>query len=126
MDYPAREGRPQCHPQDGSVQTYRGHHVLRTLMRARFSPMHSTGPGLPLHRLLRTAPCTSTVRACFVRGPCTMATRDALKQRGQELSRGVKRVGRLLTPAPVAPVWLLMSVVLSLVLSQIASGKVFE
>ena len=43
MDYPAREGQHKAHPQDASVQTYRGHHVLRTLMRARFSPMHSTG-----------------------------------------------------------------------------------
>ena len=43
MDYPARNGHPKAHPQDAAVQTYRGHHVLRTLMRARFSPMHSTG-----------------------------------------------------------------------------------
>ena len=43
MDYPARDGHPKAHPQDAALQTYRGHHVLRTLMRARFSPMHSTG-----------------------------------------------------------------------------------
>ena len=41
MDYPG-QAKPKRHPQDASVQTYRGHHVLRTLMRARFSPAHST------------------------------------------------------------------------------------
>lgn len=31
------------HPQDCSLQTYRGHTVLETLIRAYFSPEHSTG-----------------------------------------------------------------------------------
>ncbi|KAI8471807.1 MAG: hypothetical protein J3K34DRAFT_467842, partial [Monoraphidium minutum] len=31
------------HPHDASVQVYRGHRVLQTLIRAYFSPVHSTG-----------------------------------------------------------------------------------
>ena len=31
------------HPHDTSLQTYRGHRVLQTLVRAYFSPAHSTG-----------------------------------------------------------------------------------
>ena len=31
------------HPHDVSVQTFRGHKVLQTLIRAYFSPAHSTG-----------------------------------------------------------------------------------
>ena len=31
------------HPHDISVQTFRGHKVLQTLIRAYFSPAHSTG-----------------------------------------------------------------------------------
>ena len=42
MNYPGR-GRDVKHPQDMSVMTYRGHTVLRTLMRAYFSPPHTTG-----------------------------------------------------------------------------------
>jgi len=30
------------HPADVSLMTYRGHHVLKTLIRAYFSPAHST------------------------------------------------------------------------------------
>ncbi|XP_031373573.1 LEC14B protein isoform X2 [Punica granatum] len=42
MDY---HGRAQHlkHPNDQSVTTYRGHSVLRTLIRCYFSPEHSTG-----------------------------------------------------------------------------------
>ncbi|KAI3879600.1 hypothetical protein MKX03_017598 [Papaver bracteatum] len=45
MQYPvgpvlARKAR---HPYDQSVSTYRGHSVLRTLIRCYFSPLHSTG-----------------------------------------------------------------------------------
>ena len=40
-DYPAREYMVK-HPQDNSLMTYRGHHVLATLIRAYFSPLHST------------------------------------------------------------------------------------
>jgi len=32
-----------AHPDDCSVMTYRGHSVLRTLIRCHFSPMETTG-----------------------------------------------------------------------------------
>ena len=41
-DFPAR-GYVVPHPHDCSVQAYRGHSVLQTLIRAYFSPAHSTG-----------------------------------------------------------------------------------
>ena len=41
-DFPAR-GYIVPHPHDVSVQTFRGHSVLQTLIRAYFSPAHSTG-----------------------------------------------------------------------------------
>ncbi|KAK9810228.1 hypothetical protein WJX72_007006 [[Myrmecia] bisecta] len=41
-EYPARS-RPIRHPHDHSIMTYRGHAVLHTLIRAYFSPVHSTG-----------------------------------------------------------------------------------
>lgn len=34
-----------AHPKDCSVMTYRGHSVLRTLIRCHFSPRESTGQG---------------------------------------------------------------------------------
>ncbi|GBF87871.1 hypothetical protein Rsub_00583 [Raphidocelis subcapitata] len=40
--YPA-SGYEVAHPYDSSIQTYRGHRVLQTLIRAYFSPAHSTG-----------------------------------------------------------------------------------
>lgn len=39
--YPARNHLIK-HPQDNSLMTYRGHKVLATLIRAYFSPMHTT------------------------------------------------------------------------------------
>jgi WD repeat-containing protein 23 len=42
MDYPP-QARELKHPGDQSVATYRGHSVLRTLIRCYFSPAHSTG-----------------------------------------------------------------------------------
>ena len=39
--YPARNHLIK-HPQDNSLMTYRGHKVLTTLIRAYFSPMHTT------------------------------------------------------------------------------------
>lgn len=42
MAYP-REDRYLRHPNDQSLATYRGHSVLRTLIRCYFSPEHSTG-----------------------------------------------------------------------------------
>ncbi|KAK9796237.1 hypothetical protein WJX73_006957 [Symbiochloris irregularis] len=42
MNYPGR-GLDVRHPMDCSVMTYHGHSVLRTLMRAYFSPAHTTG-----------------------------------------------------------------------------------
>ncbi|KAI4365671.1 hypothetical protein MLD38_021636 [Melastoma candidum] len=42
MDYPPR-ARELKHPRDQSVATYKGHSVLRTLIRCYFSPAHSTG-----------------------------------------------------------------------------------
>ncbi|GAB4851207.1 hypothetical protein Ancab_030501 [Ancistrocladus abbreviatus] len=42
MDYPARLIEEK-HPQDQSLATYRGHSVLRTLIRCYFSPAYSTG-----------------------------------------------------------------------------------
>ncbi|XP_058076528.1 LEC14B protein-like isoform X2 [Magnolia sinica] len=42
MDYPASE-RHRKHPSDQSLATYRGHSVLRTLIRCYFSPEYSTG-----------------------------------------------------------------------------------
>ncbi len=41
-DFPAR-GYIVPHPHDVSVQAFRGHSVLQTLIRAYFSPAHSTG-----------------------------------------------------------------------------------
>ncbi|KAK8718059.1 hypothetical protein V6N13_045305 [Hibiscus sabdariffa] len=42
MDYPP-EARDLKHPCDQSVATYKGHSVLRTLIRCYFSPEYSTG-----------------------------------------------------------------------------------
>ncbi|KAA8527513.1 hypothetical protein F0562_034772 [Nyssa sinensis] len=42
MDYPT-EARNLRHPNDQSLATYRGHEVLRTLIRCYFSPAYSTG-----------------------------------------------------------------------------------
>nr|XP_043637322.1 LEC14B protein [Erigeron canadensis] len=42
MDYPLR-ARDVKHPNDQSVSTYKGHSVLRTLIRCYFSPEYSTG-----------------------------------------------------------------------------------
>ena len=42
MPYPGRELDIK-HPHDVSVQTLRGHFVSTTLIRAYWSPMHSTG-----------------------------------------------------------------------------------
>uniref|UniRef100_A0A5B6YVN8 LEC14B homolog n=1 Tax=Davidia involucrata TaxID=16924 RepID=A0A5B6YVN8_DAVIN len=42
MDYPA-EARNLRHPRDQSLATYKGHEVLRTLIRCYFSPVYSTG-----------------------------------------------------------------------------------
>ncbi|XP_074368338.1 LEC14B protein-like [Apium graveolens] len=42
MDYPP-QAREIKHPYDQSVATYKGHSVLRTLIRCYFSPAHSTG-----------------------------------------------------------------------------------
>ncbi|KDP21531.1 hypothetical protein JCGZ_22002 [Jatropha curcas] len=42
MDYPP-QARDLKHPGDQSVATYRGHSVLRTLIRCYFSPAYSTG-----------------------------------------------------------------------------------
>ncbi|XP_062180333.1 LEC14B homolog [Phragmites australis] len=42
MSFPA-EAHHFRHPDDKSLATYRGHSVLRTLIRCYFSPMHSTG-----------------------------------------------------------------------------------
>ena len=39
--YPARHHVVK-HPQDNSLMTYRGHQVLTTLIRAYFSPLHTT------------------------------------------------------------------------------------
>ncbi|XVE73219.1 hypothetical protein DITRI_Ditri11bG0099500 [Diplodiscus trichospermus] len=42
MDYPP-QARDLKHPRDQSVATYKGHSVLRTLIRCYFSPEYSTG-----------------------------------------------------------------------------------
>ncbi|KAJ9187703.1 hypothetical protein P3X46_003128 [Hevea brasiliensis] len=42
MDYPP-QAKDLKHPGDQSVATYKGHSVLRTLIRCYFSPTHSTG-----------------------------------------------------------------------------------
>ncbi|GAB2266344.1 hypothetical protein Dimus_001353 [Dionaea muscipula] len=42
MDYP-KMLREMKHPNDQSLATYKGHSVLRTLIRCHFSPEHSTG-----------------------------------------------------------------------------------
>ncbi|CAG8507502.1 5693_t:CDS:10 [Ambispora gerdemannii] len=41
MEYPGN--KYDTHPHDVSVMTYRGHRVLKTLIRCYFSPMYSTG-----------------------------------------------------------------------------------
>ncbi len=55
-DFPAR-GYIVPHPHDVSVQTFRGHTVLQTLIRAYFSPAHSTG-----QRFVYTGSADGTVR----------------------------------------------------------------
>ncbi|PWN89953.1 WD40 repeat-like protein [Acaromyces ingoldii] len=40
---PYKKPRYQAHPEDRSVMTYRGHAVLRTLIRCHFSPIATTG-----------------------------------------------------------------------------------
>ena len=42
MEYPGR-GRLVSHPADCSLQTFRGHSVLSTLIRAYWSPAATTG-----------------------------------------------------------------------------------
>lgn len=42
MEYPSHL-RNRRHPHDQSISTYRGHRVLRTLIRCYFSPSYSTG-----------------------------------------------------------------------------------
>jgi WD repeat-containing protein 23 len=42
MEYPLN-ARTLRHPRDQSLATYRGHSVLRTLIRCYFSPAYSTG-----------------------------------------------------------------------------------
>eukprot|EP00741_Cyanophora_paradoxa_P017851 tig00021035_g17240.t1 len=42
MQYPG-VGRTVVHPNDISLQTFKGHSVLQTLIRAYFSPAHTTG-----------------------------------------------------------------------------------
>ncbi|GAB4843523.1 hypothetical protein Ancab_013485 [Ancistrocladus abbreviatus] len=42
MEYPSRL-KEEKHPHDQSLATYRGHSVLRTLIRCYFSPAYSTG-----------------------------------------------------------------------------------
>lgn len=42
MDYPS-QARDLKHPYDQSITTYKGHSVLRTLIRCYFSPEYSTG-----------------------------------------------------------------------------------
>ena len=42
MDYPT-QARELKHPCDQSLSTYKGHSVLRTLIRCYFSPSYSTG-----------------------------------------------------------------------------------
>lgn len=42
MEYPGL-GRDLRHPHDQSIMTYKGHSVLKTLVRCYFSPLHSTG-----------------------------------------------------------------------------------
>ncbi|KAL5561604.1 hypothetical protein UlMin_031351 [Ulmus minor] len=42
MDYP-QDATNKKHPEDKSIFTYRGHSVLRTLIRCYFSPAYSTG-----------------------------------------------------------------------------------
>ncbi|KAG1664335.1 hypothetical protein FOA52_011649 [Chlamydomonas sp. UWO 241] len=42
MQYPGA-GRDVRHPHDASIATFRGHEVRQTLIRAYFSPLHTTG-----------------------------------------------------------------------------------
>eukprot|EP00803_Ostreobium_quekettii_P011162 evm.model.scf_1154EXC.2 EVM.evm.TU.scf_1154EXC.2 scf_1154EXC:21146-23272(+) len=53
--YPG-EGRNIVHPDDASLMTYRGHSVLKTLIRAYFSPSFTTG-----QRYIYTGSCTGTM-----------------------------------------------------------------
>lgn len=45
MDYPGM-GRDVRHPYDQSLMTYKGHLVLRTLIRCYFSPMARSGDNM--------------------------------------------------------------------------------
>ena len=55
------------HPHDVSVQTFRGHSVLQTLIRAYFSPAHSTG-----QRFVYTGSADGTPRIFGAPGCCTL------------------------------------------------------
>jgi WD repeat-containing protein 23 len=49
QEYPA-SGRVVNHPHDTALMTFRGHSVQHTLIRAYFSPQHTTGQkGAPTH-----------------------------------------------------------------------------
>ena len=70
-DFPAR-GYIVPHPNDCSVQTFRGHSVLQTLIRAYFSPAHTTG-----QRMVYAGSADGTVRIYGMQG-CAMACMHAL------------------------------------------------
>ncbi|MFQ6635922.1 hypothetical protein Gotur_013053 [Gossypium turneri] len=67
MDYPP-QARDLKHPGDGSVATYKGHSVLRTLIRCYFSPEYRVpSESSPLHTAL-TYPVDIKTTMLFVTG----------------------------------------------------------
>ncbi len=65
-----RQPRYQAHPQDCSVMTYRGHAVLKTLIRCHFSPRRRRGrgtfiAGVPMGRFI-SGTSTVRLRRCWI------------------------------------------------------------
>ncbi|KAL6608186.1 hypothetical protein ACP70R_041249 [Stipagrostis hirtigluma subsp. patula] len=63
MSFPS-EAHHFKHPDDQSLATYRGHSVLRTLIRCYFSPMHRHGPEITGKTVERLSWHGSIIRDC--------------------------------------------------------------
>ncbi|KAK9729338.1 hypothetical protein K7432_000381 [Basidiobolus ranarum] len=83
MEYPGP--RKFKHPNDCSVMTYRGHRVLKTLIRCHFSPLHNTG-----QRYLYTGSEDGKVRVFNLAGDIVQ-TLNVGAATSQDLSRPTSR-----------------------------------
>ena len=93
-EYPARAHYVR-HPQDNSLMTYRGHRVLATLIRAYFSPIHTTA-----QRFIYAGSADGSV---YIYGK-TALTCPSVSPRPVPLAcSSVPPVSPLLLPCPTAP-----------------------